>query len=612
MRSPRRVKLWSAAAVLAGALMLAACSSGGSSQSSSGSSAKPVSGGSVTFATSFPQTWILPIWNVGTGIANADTLQSWLPLYWFGQQGQAQVNYKLSIGKPPAFSNGGKTVTINLNPQYKWSNGKPVTTRDIQFYINVLTASDKAYPQNWIGYSASGFPFNVTSIKYQSPTQFSITFKKAYNHYWLLYNELSQIYPFPTYAWDRTSESSPVGNYDMTPAGALKVINFLNSRSKDLAGWNTDPLWQAVDGPYKLKSYAPTTGVQVFVRNKKYTGVDPGHIDSYTLQPFTSAQSEVSALLSGSSLDYGYLPLTDLQVAGRLKSMGYTLAAWPLFGFAQLPMNLTNPKVGPIFQQLYVRQAMQHLIDQNTLVKAAFHGYAVPTYGPVPSAVPNPFVDAYEKNNPYPYSPSAARQLLTGHGWNVPSSGVATCVKPGTGSGECGKGISQGARLSFNFLYASGVPAVAQEAAALQTDFARAGVQLNLSSAPIDTLFSTEVACNQKTGENCKWQMIDTGQGWVYSAPQFAPTGESLFLTGAGSNSYSYSDPKADALIEATLTQNGLTAIQEYENYMANQLPTLWLPWQVNQVSVISSKLHGALPQDPYQQMYPQYWWLSK
>ena len=315
MRNPRRVRLWSAAAVLAGGLVLAACS-GGSSQSSGSPSSKPVSGGSVTFATSFPQTWILPIWNVGTGIANADTLQSWLPLYWFGQKGQAQVNNGLSIGKPPAYSNGGKTVTITLNPQYKWSNGSPVTTRDIQFYINVLTASDKAYPQNWIGYSASGFPFNVTSIKYQSATQFSITFKKAYNHYWMLYNELSQIYPFPTYAWDKTSESGPVGNYDMTPAGALKVINFLNSRSKDLAGWNTDPLWQEVDGPYKLKSYAPTTGVQVFVRNKKYTGVDPGRIDSYTLQPYTSAQAEVSALLSGNSLTYGYLPLTDLQVAG--------------------------------------------------------------------------------------------------------------------------------------------------------------------------------------------------------------------------------------------------------------------------------------------------------
>jgi peptide/nickel transport system substrate-binding protein len=275
-------------------------------------------------------------------------------------------------------------------------------------------------------------------------------------------------------------------------------------------------------------------------------------------------------------------------------------------------MNLANPQVGPIFQQLYIRQAMQHLIDQNTLVKAAFHGYAVPTYGPVPTAVPNPFVDSYEQHNPYPYSPASARQLLTSHGWNVPASGAATCTAPGTGASQCGKGISKGARLSFNFLYANGTPSVAQEAAALQTDFALGGVQLNLQSAPIDTLFSTEVACDPKTGANCKWQMIDTGQGWVYSAPEFAPTGESLFLTGAGSNAYSYSDPKADALINATLTGSGLGAIQAYQNYLASQLPTLFLPWQVDQLSVISDKLHGALPQDPYQQMYPQFWWLSK
>jgi peptide/nickel transport system substrate-binding protein len=612
MRQPRRQKLWLGTALAAGSLLLAACSGSTGGQNRASSSSKPQNGGSVTFATSFPQTWMLPIWNVGTGIANADTLQSWLPLYWFGDNGKAQVNYALSIAKAPVYSDGGKTVTVNLNPQYKWANGTPVTTRDIQFYINVLTASDKAYPQNWVGYSAKGFPFNVQSIKYESATQFSITFDKTYNPYWLLYNELSQIYPFPTYAWDKTSEAGPVGNYDLTASGALKVINFLNGRSKDLGAWNTDPLWQAVDGPYKLKSYQPTTGVQVFVRNGSYTGVDPGHIDSYTLQPYSSAQAELSALLSGNSITYGYLPLTDLQVESRLKSMGYTIAPWPIFGFAQLPLNLTNPSVGPVFRQLYVRQAMQHLISQGTLVKAAFHGYAVPTYGPVPTAVPNPFADSYEEQNPYPYSPTAARQLLTGHGWTIPTSGAAICASPGTGTGQCGAGISKGEQMSFNFLYASGVPSVAQEAAALQTDFALAGIKLNLQSAPIDTLFSTEVACDPKTGANCKWQMIDTGQGWVYSAPQFAPTGESLFLTGAGSNAYSYSDPKADALIEASLTQSGLGAIQAYENYLANQLPTLWLPWQVNQVSVISDKLHGALPQDPYQQMYPQFWWLSR
>jgi hypothetical protein len=44
---------------------------------------------------------------------------------------------------------------------------------------------------------------------------------------------------------------------------------------------------------------------------------------------------------------------------------------------------------------------MQHLINQNALVKEALAGYAVPTYGPVPTAVPNPFVDFYEQHNPY-------------------------------------------------------------------------------------------------------------------------------------------------------------------------------------------------------------------
>jgi peptide/nickel transport system substrate-binding protein len=606
-RIVRRATLFGAVGAVLLSLML-----GQGAASTALGSTPAASSGSVTVAVPFAQSWILPIWNVGTGIANYDTLQSWLPLYWFGNHGKAKVNYALSVGKPPVYSNGGRTVTIRLNSQYKWSNGSPVTTRDIQFYINVLTASDKKYPQNWIGYSASGFPFNVTSIRYSSPTTFSITFKKAYNHFWLLYNELSQIYPFPRYAWDRTSENGTVGNYDLKPAGALSVINFLNSRSKNLKAWNADPLWQAVDGPYKLKSFDPTSGIQTFVINQHYTGVSPGHVTSYTLKPFASDQAEISALLSGSSVTYGYLPLTNLNLEGRLKSLGYTSAPWPLFGFAQLPLNLTNPKVGPIFSQLYARQAMAHLINQNLLVKSAFHGQAVPTYGPVPTAVQNPFADPYERHNPYPYNPAAARRLLANHGWTVKPGGVTVCSRPGTGANACGKGIRKGAAMSFNFLYASGKPYVAQEAAQLQTDFGRVGIRLNLRGAPIDTLFSTEVACNPKTGANCGWQMIDTGQGWVFSAPQFAPTGESLFETGAGSNAYSYSDKKADRLIAATETGSGLGPIRQYENYLAQQLPTLWLPWAVNQVSVISNKLHGALPQDPYQQYYPQFWTLSQ
>jgi hypothetical protein len=40
-------------------------------------------------------------------------------------------------------------------------------------------------------------------------------------------------------------------------------------------------------------------------------------------------------------------------------------------------------------------------------------------------------------------------------------------------------------------------------------------------------------------------------------------------------------------------------------------LPSLWQPDYPYQLSVISKKLHGAIPQDPNLNLYPQNWTLS-
>ena len=85
-------------------------------------------------------------------------------------------------------------------------------------------------------------------------------------------------------------------------------------------------------------------------------------------------------------------------------------------------------------------------------------GYAVPTYGPVPLAPPNTFVDNYERNNPYKFSVSDAAKLLKAHGWaDVGSGQVAYCAKPGSGPGECGAGVPKGLQLKFGLVYQSGV-----------------------------------------------------------------------------------------------------------------------------------------------------------
>jgi peptide/nickel transport system substrate-binding protein len=561
----------------------------------------------VTVAVPFPQTWIFPIWNVGEGVANEDVLQSWLPLYWFGDSGKAKVNPKLSLADLPTYSDGGRTVTITLKGGYTWSNGSAVTTRDVEFWMNLLIASDKKYPANWVGYSPTGFPFNISKVTYTSAQKFSITFNQAYNHSWLLYNEFAQIFPIPQYAWDKTSTSGTVGDYDETPAGALAVLNYLNKSSSSLSTYSSNPLWQAVDGQYRLLSYDPTTGNETFVRNTHYTGVAKATVDEYELVPYTSDSSEFAALLTG-AVDYGYVPLTDLDEESQLKSEGYKIAPWALFGFGELYPNLTNPTVGVIFKQLYVRQAMQHLIDQKAFVSKIFHGNAAPTYGPVPTAVSNSFADSYEKSDPYPYSVSTAKRLLTSHGWTVRPNGVTTCSRPGTSSSECGPGVAKGASLTFTLQYASGQAQVADEVAAMQTDYSLAGIKLILKAEPSDQLYGQLTPCSSSSSSGCAWDMIDTGGGWVYSSPDFYPSGEEIFATGAGSDSNGYNSATADSLIKKVETQTGSGALDAYQNFLAKDLPVLWLPWEVNQVSAISSKLQGALPQDPYQQIYPQYW----
>ena len=70
--------------------------------------------------------------------------------------------------------------------------------------------------------------------------------------------------------------------------------------------------------------------------------------------------------------------------------------------------NFSNPKYAPLENQLYIRQAMQYLIDQPAYIKSIQLGYGTPTYGPVPAFPQTSFLDPAEKSNPYPYDPATA------------------------------------------------------------------------------------------------------------------------------------------------------------------------------------------------------------
>ncbi len=596
--------------VALGAILLAACGSG----APTGPMVKKTT---ATFAETpgAQPNYIFPLvryQDFNTGTLSQFQYLMYRPLYWFGTNGQVKLNTSLSLADSPIYSSEGKTVTVTLKG-WKWSDGTQITARDIQFWQNLVTANKN----NWAGYSPGDYPDNVssTTINPANPLQITFNLTQAYGSYFFTYNELSQITPLPQHVWDKELPTGAVGNYDETTAGAVAVYKLLDFELKSIATYDTNPLWQVVSGPWRLKSM-DTAGNVSMVPNPGYGGPVKPTLTQFNEVPFTEDTAEFNQLKAATSvadttIDYGYIPDGDVLQRASLNGI-YSFQPWTAWQITYIPENFSNLTSGPIFSQLYFRQAMQDLVDQNTLISKAFFGYGYPTYGPVPTKPSSPFVDSFERSNPYPYSPSKAVSLLQANGWTVNAGGVSTCTSPGTGTGQCGAGVPMGAKASFSLQYISGTPALDQEMAQFKTDFALAGIQIKLSTAPFNTVIASAVPCG---GASCTWDMEFWGAGWFY-APDYYPTGDELWAcTGpannqmvAGADSGGYCDQQAESDILATEFSSNVSALYTYEDYIAKRLPVIWLPVAYGQLSMVNKDLQGTFPQDPILQIYPENW----
>ncbi|MGH3405161.1 MAG: ABC transporter substrate-binding protein [Streptosporangiaceae bacterium] len=600
-----RLKLGAVAATASLALLASACSSSSGGGSAGGGQA--TSGGTATFAL-LPGTtpnYIFPMLTAAYySVANIEEFQrlSYRSLYWIGNaQGQPVVDPAMSLAAPPTYSDHNSVVTIRLG-NYTWSNGSPVTTRDVAFWINML----KVNKGSFAAYIPGEFPDNLKSYKIVNSKTIVLTLTGSFNPTWFTYDQLSQITPLPR-AWDKTSATGKVGNYDQSASGAKAVFNFLTAQSKNIATYSGDPLWKVVDGPWKIANYQ-SDGYVKFQANPAYAGPSKPKLKYFVEEPFTTDTAELNVLRSGSTLDYGYLPAQDASQSSQLASQGYTTTPWQGWGTTYFLMNWNNPKTGPLIHQLYLRQAMQSLIDEPAFLSGPLKGYGATDYGPVPVKPSNPYVSSYEAKGPWPFSPKTAVKLLSSNGWKVKPNGVTTCVKAGTAAGDCGANIPAGTGLSFSLKYGSGAVVTSQEMQALKSQFSEAGIQINLTSAPFDSIISLLTPC-KPSQSNCSWQMLNYGGGWTYGVDPY-PTGDQLFATGSGSNSSNYSDPQADKIIAATV--HGSASLTQYENFMADQIPVLWMPQPVYQISEISTKLHGVLPQSPIESLTPENWYFTK
>ena len=610
-----------AAAVLA--VGIAACSSSGSSSSSPSASSSPsgtkVAGGTarVALPAGVTPNYIFPY--VPAADANEyNTLQFqellYRPLYYFGgENNSVAVNYPLSLADQPTYSADGKTVTITMKG-WKWSNGETVSAQDVVFWINMM----KAEPANYYGYVPGLFPDNVASYSATSPTTVVLNLKSAVSSIWFTYNQLAEITPMPE-AWDVTSAGAAPGSGGCTTDSAadkwakcVAVYNFLSGQAKNANSYASSPVWGVVDGPWKLSAFN-TDGHVTFVPNTAYSGSPKPSLSSVQFVPFTDDTTEYTAVKTG-QLDVGYIPSQDLpqkptsQVLPSTNPLGSGFALQPNYadGIQYYLINFNNPTVGAVFKQLYVRQALQELVDQNGMITAVDRGYGYPTSGAVPNEPPSQWIPSIQNSNngegPYPFSVTSAKALLTSHGWSE-VGGVMTCQTPA----KCGAGVTQGEKLSLTMDYATGIQSFQQEVAVLKSDAAQAGITINIVPQSFNTIIGETTPC--QPGPKCTWDILNFG-GWNYNGPGFEPTGEPLFATGAGSNPGSYSDPTMDKLIQETHTSNSLSVFQQYATYTAQQIPFIWMP-NAYAVQAVGSKL-GGVAFNPLADFLPEYWYFTK
>jgi peptide/nickel transport system substrate-binding protein len=610
-RSWRRVVL-----PVAGVAALALVAAGCSSTTSSGTT--PVKGGTAVMAEPPSQTpdYIFPFMDpaVSTNQNLFDfTYLMYRPLYWFGQGSQPVVNPSLSLASLPVFT--GRNVTITLKP-YMWSNGSPVTAADVAFWINMM----RAVPQDWFGSVPGGFPTNISDVRVVSATKLTMTMNKPFSPTWFLYNNLSQITPMPA-AWDRTA-SGP-SSCATTVSDCTAVYSYLAGQAKDLSSYATSPIWSIVDGPWRLSAFN-ADGHVTFVPNKSYSGPVKPKLAEFQEVPFTTDAAEYNVLRAsaagGQKIDFGYLPDQDAPPVPAGKTVGanplggYTLAPIYPWGIDYYAMNFnsTNGDHAAIFKQLYFRQVMAHIMNQQAIIKGPLRGYARPTVGPVANVPPTSFLSAKgRQGEPYAYSVSAAKALLVAHGWKVTPNGVSTCVKPGSASDECGAGVTKGSGLSFNFVYESGLGWVTSEMDQLQSSGSEVGIKLNLEPKPFADVLSVAGGNCVVVKSPCNWDLANWGFGWSFS-PDYLPTGDELFACGAVANSGGYCDKTNDSLIDKTLYSSNLQYMYQWQDYLSPQMPVQYQPLAAFTLTEIANNLKGALPQSPTLSINPEDWYFVK
>ncbi len=284
--------------------------------------------------------------------------------------------------------NGGKgmSVTYTIHPNATWGDGTPVTTKDVEYTIEI-----GKNPQS--GVIGAELYRRILSVDVIDDKTFTLQMDRVE----FKYNELN-LYLVPEHI-DRQAFADP--------------SEYRHRNAYDTDTYNPGLYF----GPYRIVNVAPGSHVE-FVRNETWWGRKPA-FEKIVIRTIGNTSALEANLLSG-SIDHisGTIGVTLNQALTMEKrhAQKFDFLYQPGLIYEHVDMNLDNP----ILADLKVRQALIHAIDRQAISDQLFSGRQ-----PVAHSFVSPLDSVYDETVPgYTYDQAKARQLLDDAGWNVIIDGI--------------------------------------------------------------------------------------------------------------------------------------------------------------------------------------------
>jgi peptide/nickel transport system substrate-binding protein len=566
---------------------------------------RPAPGGTITVGQLAGQTPadIFPLIDAHT--CTTPTLNfiqnQYVPLYAGPDGAEPKIDASLSAAEPPRYSDSDRTVTITIKPGLRWSNGDPVQAADLIFYLDLLKAALAASSQNWCQYSSGDLPDNISSWTTSGSRTVILHLSHPVNPAWFTSNQLQDagggLYPLPSQDWNiDSSGGSHVTDWATNPADALKIYDYLHTEGEDLATFASNPLWKVVDGPFELEDFSATDSSYDLVPNRRY-GLEPKpRAGDISVRTYAGSAAMLAAMESR-ALDLGTVDFgTQLASIPKLERAGYSVFGGPGWGWFGGIINFKDATddFDKVVAQPYIRGVFAELVNQRAIVRRVYHGWAVPAYGPVPTAPSSPYVSARSSEAAWPYDPANAAATLRAHGWRVRPGGQTTCARPGTGAHECGAGIPAGTPIKFVW---ANLPQSTSSIGALESRIFAGEAR---RAAGIDVTFTTRsfdflVANYNDENPAASGYVNDWGvnnYGGVFT--DYYPTEEGLMDAGGSLNMGAYDDPKAERLMAASVSSPaGSKAINAEVSYFGRSYPIFYMPDE-DWITAVSRPIGGT------------------